>query len=1406
MSEPPAFFEAIRERAAARWAQLEADRELAGPWHQLFRQVQSPRHVLSELLQNADDAGARETSARIENGAFLFEHDGEDFAAEHFASLCRFGYSNKRDLHTIGFRGIGFKSTFSLGDRVEIFTPTLAVGFDRQRFTEPRWLESRVRSDGKTCIRVVIKDEYRRREVERNLEQWQQSPLSLLFFKHIRRLEVAGKEVCWEAIDAGPVPDSEWMALGNGNERQVYLLIRSAAEPFPEESLAEIRQERMLSVDEDAEFPPCKVECVLGAEGRLFVVLPTGVKTALPFACNAPFIQDPARLKIKDPETSPTNRWLLRRAGQLASASMLAWLKQPDRSDVERARAYGFFPDLFPEDRSLDGVCSTIIAQSFEECIGEQPFLLVDDGSLVKSGECVALPESVLDVWPSTQATAFFDKQGRPGLSPYLSEANRQNLCKRGAIEQIDKSRVLATLQAQYPPRPESWHQLLGLWVYIAPEATAYWPPLNASLLHIVPVEGEEVLCAAEEVVRLGEKKLLASEDDWRFMAEHLLVLRPAWPRFLADERRAAEERSDGERRAAINAADAVLKKIGLESSADVSRVMDRAAAEFFTGTDVSVAECVRLAQLAAKLGATAGEHFRYVSRDGKLRSPKESVLFDADGRLEELLPQSVRGALLDLGYLQASSSCTRDEWTAWVRGGRSGLRTFPPLIRKTITVFGRAEIQAELRRRGGTRDPVYHYKTNHFEVVDWDFDEACWRHWKELAKSDGQIWGTIAEHIVAQTESFWSDASRAMVNHVATTGNTRQIVYEPLSPSWVIRLRAVPCLRDTRSHCHKPGDLLRRTPETESLIDVEAFVHASLDSERTRPLLDLLGVRSTPTGPDRLLDCLRALATSEQPPVHEVERWYRRLDQMIDTCSTDNHQKIKDAFRSEKLIFSDKGAWSIVSSVFLSSAEEDVPGAATIRESVANLTLWRKLGVAERPTADLAIQWLKQLPSGQKLSPADLTRVRALLARHPVRVWEECAAWINLAGEWVSTESLSYALTMQSLLPWGHFHEWVKQETADFQRLPVEVTRMAPFSDLPPLTMQVEERLDRDLLIQGEPEAQPWLRALGSELCRIELDSDVETDRVRALALELAITQWQRTPRLETTAYIDGMPASTPRAAGVLWLDRSLYVTDLSKAKLAKLVPEEIAKRFGRQEIKAALDYSFERSPDHVRAYLEENFKLAPAGLVPPEVVPEHGTPPGPAGSGAGAREEIAPNATAAAAAELSSSDGAEAAAPPEAVANLPGEDHAEQEVDGSAPDKLRPQPKPNKPSLIERFAMSHGFRKDDEGRFCRADGSWIGKTTGDRFPWERRDASGHVVRYYWPREHCLDRGPLEIESDRWGLLKNSPELYAILLVDTREEPLEVTGRGLLALMDQQKLKLYPASYRLVLETETSA
>ena len=423
----PDYFQPIQERATKRWDQLEADPELAGPWHQLFKQVQSPRHILSELLQNADDAGASEARVSIENDRFVFEHNGEDFIEAHFASICRFGYSNKRALHTIGFRGIGFKSTFSLGDRVELFTPTLAVAFERARFTQPHWIDGRSLTSETTRVEVAIANPLLRREVEKNLDEWLKSPVSLLFFKKIRRLRIGDSEVHWQSLGPGPIAESEWMALDE-KANDPFLLVRSAEEAFPDEALDEIRKERMLGAEDSGDFPPCRVEIVLGAKGRLYVVLPTGVETTLPFACNAPFIQDPARLKIKDPETSPTNRWLLNRAGELAAGAMMEWLEQTKTGARDRADAYGLLPDVDREATTLEGACGAIVELAFDAVIDGRSMLLTEEGQLVEAKAAITVPRPVFDIWPAEQAMALLDAKSRPALCQHVSAKNRTKL------------------------------------------------------------------------------------------------------------------------------------------------------------------------------------------------------------------------------------------------------------------------------------------------------------------------------------------------------------------------------------------------------------------------------------------------------------------------------------------------------------------------------------------------------------------------------------------------------------------------------------------------------------------------------------------------------------------------------------------------------------------------------------------------------------------------------------------------------------------------------------------------------------------------------------------------------------------------------------------------------------------
>src|SRR5262249_49142456 len=155
-------------------------------------------------------------------------------------------------------------------------------------------------------------------------------------------------------------------------------------------------------------------------KGRLFVVLPTGVETSLPFACNAPFIQDPARIKIKDPEISPTNRWLLERVGRLAASVMLQWLSASSTNLAEKSRAYDFFPSVEQEDRPVELTCESIINRAFQAAIQNQAYLLTCAGELKLPHQSVIIPQSVLDVWTAEQAAMFLDDGGRPAFSPHV--------------------------------------------------------------------------------------------------------------------------------------------------------------------------------------------------------------------------------------------------------------------------------------------------------------------------------------------------------------------------------------------------------------------------------------------------------------------------------------------------------------------------------------------------------------------------------------------------------------------------------------------------------------------------------------------------------------------------------------------------------------------------------------------------------------------------------------------------------------------------------------------------------------------------------------------------------------------------------------------------------------------------
>lgn len=1398
----PDYFKRIQADASHLWSQLENKPELAGPWHQLFKQVQSPRHVLSELLQNADDANATEATVEIDpQGVFVFTHNGDDFIEEHFRSLCRFGYSNKRALHTIGFRGVGFKSVFSLGDGVELLTPTLSVRFFRKRFTEPQWFNSDVQHT-KTQIRVQVEDQHRLKEIEKNLTEWKKSPVSLLFFRSLRSLRILDTNIKWTSGGTGPVNNSEWMSMDGRDDN--FLLVRSYEQEFPPDALEEISQERLLSDQKDLDFPPSRVEVVLGSKGRLFVVLPTGVETQLPFAVNAPFIQDPARLKIKDPETSPTNRWLLKRVGDLAAETLLAWLQSETLTNQEKAEAYQIFPDVNRDDESLEGTCGTEVELAFENAISNRKILLTEDGLLTERQGAVVVPRTLAEVWPAQRCTDFFDSKKRPPLCSYVPSNALKKLSNWSLLDSISQDVVTTELVRNHLPKPDSWERLLKLWSYMSSKIDRRTWITNPQV-RIFPVSGSEVLYSAEEIARLKGKKGLESDEDWKFLSTYLSVLDQGWLRFIENSR---NQKSDE----AAKAYD-ILNAFSLSEGNDNDEIIEQVASAFFNQDGIKLVDCIRLAHIAAALDVETGESFRYVTNDLNIR---DTVLIDPNGLLETIIePEWLEKNLLHSDYQESFTSCTEVEWNAWVRSGRSGLLQMLPLKSSEKRVFGRDQIQSEIQKRGAGPFRGFPYVTHDFVIQDWDFEDRHWKHWNNLAKSGPELWCRLTELLFIESERLVEEYSNSSILQVATTGSRQRLYLSPDPlPSWILRLRKLPCLRDTRGNARRPDELLRRTPATEPLLDVELFIDKRFDIERYTPLLDLLGVGTAPTGPAKILASLRSLATSSTPPVSEVEKWYSRLDILFDHCSTEDADEIRNAFANERLILTENGIWETSAGVFLNAEEHDAPGAEIIRSSVHNLMLWTKVGVAERPSLELAINWLRTLPSGKPLTKEEVRRVQNLLASHPIRVWGECEHWMNLNAEWVPVDDLSYYVSMQSLVKYSHLFPNIKKRTADFQKLNAETVNAPPFNRLVRLAEVIEKQFHKTNLQSGQSKAKPWLTQLGLDISRIKLEDKDEQVRIRELGKRLAETKWKIEKKIQVMPYIEGVPAGEAFEEDVAWIGDVIYVKDQPTGKIAKAVSNELCKAFRIPELEDAIKLCLERDVEFVSEYMDENFDLD--SLVDLAVEPtqkRERLSEEPRENELAETEEGDLRSTDAVA-DDDDSEGPYTLDELEDDFDNEGDDefdsdsfdeddqdefYDDEDEDEETPEKTRSK-RPQRRNLIDRFAEQNGFRKDSDDRYFHGNGSWIAKNKdGIGFQWEQRRSNGSLVKFYHVRDHCLEKKPLEVDTDVFGLLRNHPDLYSLVMVDGDDAPIELTGERIDEMRRDGKLSLLPATYRIV-------
>src|SRR5262249_2802321 len=137
-------------------------------------------------------------------------------------------------------------------------------------------------------------------------------------------------------------------------------------------------------------------------------------------------------------------------------------------------------------------------------------------------------------------------------------------------------------------------------------------------------------------------------------------------------------------------------------------------------------------------------------------------------------------------------------------------------------------------------------------ELVAW---------WQTLHPKLPEVWSTVLSALLEGNPAWWQDREYASIRRFHNSALSKPVECEVIPAAWVRRFRGLECLPDTFGRLHHPCEISLRTPATEPLIGVEPFVRAELDTEASKPLLRLLGVRDTPAGVDSLLTRLGDIA-----------------------------------------------------------------------------------------------------------------------------------------------------------------------------------------------------------------------------------------------------------------------------------------------------------------------------------------------------------------------------------------------------------------------------------------------------------------------------------------------------------------------------------------------------------------
>jgi hypothetical protein len=383
---------------------------------QLVLESFAPNHVLTELLQNADDVGATTAEIKLTEKGVFFTHNGHEFNEEELRALCDIGETTKKPGVHIGFMGIGFKATFKISDKPHVFSGPYRFYFTREEVIVPYWLD-KISPDvqahlqkGFTTFFLPFRQDLTSEIIE-SLEEivlTKLEPLCLVFLRNIVKIAIishAGTRVLVKAKEAysGPLLNKERVSVTEkreGKERTYNYLTFNKILEISEHAKNDYRAKDSRRADlkttvvtlaftlKDGSVEPVK--------SVLYTFLPTPFETGMRFAVNCDFLLNTQRTEIDF--VSRWNLWLLESISDV--------LREIVHEFIRDEKQKLCFYDVLPRKREVSERLFAKIAAPLIDHMKDNPLILTANGDLAKPSEVVLASEKVQEIIPPEKADA----------------------------------------------------------------------------------------------------------------------------------------------------------------------------------------------------------------------------------------------------------------------------------------------------------------------------------------------------------------------------------------------------------------------------------------------------------------------------------------------------------------------------------------------------------------------------------------------------------------------------------------------------------------------------------------------------------------------------------------------------------------------------------------------------------------------------------------------------------------------------------------------------------------------------------------------------------------------------------------------------------------------------------------